>query len=187
MRGNVVYIAATAIFAITAAYAQSTAAFVCLALYVLFLFVRKRRLFFISVITACFFYLYFAYIDQHNKTRLSSVMTEFLFRLATPIAIDGDRLQAIVNVDGEKLQLVYYIKSREEKQALALHLIPGAVCKVKGTLERPALPRNPNAFDYRRYLRFHHIHWILTPQSISLQDCHSSSLTIYERLLFFRE
>ncbi|MFC4183669.1 DNA internalization-related competence protein ComEC/Rec2 [Saccharococcus thermophilus] len=187
MRGNVVYIAVAAIFAITAAYAQSSAAFVFLALYVLFLFVRKRRLFFISVITACFFYPYFTYVDQHNKTRLSSAMTEFLFRLATPVAVDGDRLQAVVNVDGEKLQLVYYIKSQEEKQALALHLAPGAVCKVKGTLKRPALPRNPNAFDYRRYLRFHHIHWILTPQSISLQDCHPSSLTIYERLLSLRE
>ncbi|BDG36853.1 ComE operon protein 3 [Parageobacillus caldoxylosilyticus] len=114
-------------------------------------------------------------------------MTVFLFRLTAPITIEGDRLQTIVNVNGEKLQLVYYIKSSREKQLLSSLLTPGTICKVKGTLERPALPRNPNAFHYRRYLRFHHIHWILTPQSILSQNCHLSSPTIYEQLLSLRE
>jgi competence protein ComEC len=187
VKGNVVYIAAAAIFAITAAYARSNAAWLFLILYVLFLFIRKRRLFLVSVAAICLFYLHFVYIDQQNHTHLSDDMTVFLFRLTAPITIDGDRLQAIANVDGEKLQLVYYIKSPGEKQLLSSLLAPGTICKVKGTLERPALPRNPNAFHYRRYLRFHHIHWILTPQSILLQDCHHSSPTIYEQLLSLRE
>jgi competence protein ComEC len=187
VKGNVVYIAAAAIFAITAASARSAAAWLLLILYVLFLFIRKRRLFLASVVTGCLFYLHFVYIDQQNYTHLSDDMTVFLFRLTAPITIDGDRLQAIAKVGGEKLQLVYGIKSPEEKQLLSSFLAPGTICKVKGTLERPALPRNPNAFDYRRYLRFHHIHWILTPQSILSQNCHHSSPTIYERLLSLRE
>jgi competence protein ComEC len=187
VRGNVVYIAVAAIFSITAAYARSTVAWLFLILYVLFLFIRKRRLFLVSVVASCLFYLHFVYMDQQNNTHLSDNMTVFLFRLTAPITIEGDRLQTIVNVNGEKLQLVYYIKSSREKQLLSSLLTPGTICKVKGTLERPALPRNPNAFHYRRYLRFHHIHWILTPQSILSQNCHLSSPTIYEQLLSLRE
>jgi competence protein ComEC len=187
MRGNIVYVAIAAIFGIIAGYARSNISLLFIALYAIFLFAQKRRLFLFSMITICLFYMYFVYIDHHNKTKLPSSMTLFTIRFVAPIAVDGDQLKSIVQVKKEKLQLIYYIKSAQEKQMLSSLLTPGAVCTVKGTLERPALPRNPNAFHYRRYLRFRHIHWILKPQSISLQDCHNTSPTLYEWLLSLRE
>jgi competence protein ComEC len=186
MRGNIVYIALAAVFGIIAGCGRPNISLVFIALYAIFLFTRKRRLFLFSIITLCLFYMYFVYIDHHNKTKLSGNMTLFTIRFVAPISVDGDQLKSIVKVGKEKLQLIYYIKSAEEKQELS-SLTPRAVCTVKGRLERPALPRNPNAFDYRRYLRFHHIHWILKPQSLSLQDCRNTSPTLYEWFLSLRE
>ncbi|EID45370.1 DNA internalization-related competence protein ComEC/Rec2 [Parageobacillus thermoglucosidasius] len=188
MRGNIVYAAIAAIVGIAAGCAESSVSLLVIALYTIFLFARKRRLFLFSMVTICVFYLYIIYIDRHNETQLSSRMTLFSIRFIAPVAMDGEQLKAIVEVrQKEKLQLVYYMKSAQEKQQLSSLLAPGTICTVKGTLERPALPRNPNAFDYRRYLRFHHIHWILQPQSISPQHCRQISPTVYERLLLLRE
>lgn len=188
MRGNIVYMAIAAIAGIAAGYAWSSVSLLFIVLYAIFLFVRKRRLFLFSIMTICIFYMYIVYIDSHNETQLSSRMTLFSIRFVAPVAADGDQLKAIVEVrEKERLQLIYYMKSAQEKQQLSSLLVPGTVCTVKGTLERPALPRNPNAFDYRRYLRFRHIHWILQPQSISPKHCRRMSPTLYEWLLLLRE
>jgi competence protein ComEC len=188
MKGNAVYVAIASICGITVGYWQPRFFHLLLIfLYFLFLFIRKRSLVFYCLLTTVSFYLYMLYIDSQNHTILHHNMTDFSVRLTAPIVIDGDKLKVVGETkEREKVQIVYHIKSEQEQRDLA-RLTLGMVCSIKGVLESPEPPRNPYAFHYKEYLRFQHIHWLLRPQSFSLRNCHSTSLTWYETLLFMRQ
>lgn len=188
MKGNIVYVAIASICGMAIGYRILHAFhFVIIASYFLFLFFRKRSILLPCILTTAFFSFYMFWIDHNNQTILPQNKTEFSVRLIMPVVIDGDRLKAIVKTkEREKVQLVYRLKSESEKKELS-HLTIGMVCSFKGMLESPEPPRNFYAFDYRQYLRFQHIHWIVRPQSFSLRQCHLTSLTWYETLLSLRQ
>jgi competence protein ComEC len=186
MRGQAVYPAAAALLAAMAA-SPSKAAFFLLIVYLLLLFLRRPRSFLPAMIAAFLFFLYFLFVDHNNHTSLSGGRQTVVVRFSSPPLVDGDRLQAPVKVGREKVQLRYTIRTAAEKEALQARLVPGTVCRVTGTLERPMPASNPYAFDYRRYLRFHRIHWLFLPETINLSSCMNARPTLTERLLSIRE
>ncbi|MGP3559741.1 DNA internalization-related competence protein ComEC/Rec2 [Geobacillus sp. BK01] len=186
MRGQAIYVAAAALLAVAAA-SLSKPAFFLLFGYLLLLFLRRQHLLVPALAAASLFFVYFLFVDHHNNTSLSDGRHSLLVRFSAPPAIDGDRLQAPVKVGREKVQLRYTVRTAAEKEALQARLVPGTVCRVTGTLEPPMPASNPYAFDYRRYLRFHHIHWLFLPEEIDLSDCVRVRPTAIERLMTIRE
>ncbi|WP_031408143.1 DNA internalization-related competence protein ComEC/Rec2 [Geobacillus vulcani] len=186
MKGQAVYPAAAALFAVAAASPSKT---ICLllAVYLLLLFIHRPRCFLPALSAALLFFVYFLIVDHHNKTSFAGGRHWLSVRFSAAPAIDGDRLQAAVQAGKERVQLRYTIRTAAEKETLRAHLMPGTVCRVSGTLERPMPASNPYAFDYRRYLRRHRIHWLFLPEAIDLSACVRARPTIIERLEAIRE
>lgn len=122
--------------------------------------------------------------DDRNRTLIAPAAEEveqvaFRGRLVTPVTVDGDRVsfQAVAErillpdthrtsehvgeAAGEKLQVSVRLLKQEE-QLKAADWRRGDRIEMTGTLKRPPAARNFGAFDYRRYLYMHHIHWQLT-------------------------
>ncbi|PJW15532.1 DNA internalization-related competence protein ComEC/Rec2 [Geobacillus sp. Manikaran-105] len=186
MKGQAVYPAAAALLAVAAASPSPTACLL-LVVYLLLLFIRRPHCFLPSLVAALSFFAYFLIVDYHNNTSLSGGRHSLSVRFSAAPAIDGDRLQAAVQAGKERVQLRYIIRTAAEKETLQAHLVPGTVCRVTGTLERPMPAGNPYAFDYRLYLRRHRIHWLFLPEAIDLSACMRVRPTIIERLEAIRE
>ncbi|WP_096224825.1 DNA internalization-related competence protein ComEC/Rec2 [Geobacillus sp. FJAT-46040] len=186
MKGQAVYPAAAALFAVAAASPSKTTCLL-LIIYLLLLFIRRPHCFLPALVAALFFFVYFLIVDHHNKTSLSGGRHSLSVRFSAAPAIDGDRLQAAVQAGKERVQLRYIIRTAAEKEALRARLMPGVVCRLSGMLERPMPASNPYAFDYRRYLRRHRIHWLFLPEAIDLSACVRVRPTIIERLEAIRE
>ncbi len=75
-------------------------------------------------------------------------------------SIDGNKLSMTLD-DNEKLIGTYYIKSEEEKEWLKNNLKFGQRLSVNGTLRIPSNNTVPNLFNYKRYLYFQKIYFIL--------------------------
>ncbi|KIQ94758.1 ComEC family competence protein [Anoxybacillus thermarum] len=163
---------------------KSVVCFVLSVVYHLFLLWRKRALLIVCASAYLFFLLWGNWIDRHNVTALSGHETALFVRFVAPIHIDGDQIKTVVQWKHERLQLIYRLRTEEEKYEWdALQI--GTACLVKGALERPSLPTNPYAFNYRRYLFYDRIHWIVRPAS--LQRCIRTHVTWVERLQIVRQ
>lgn len=125
--------------------------------------------------------------EERNVTLLKAGEGEWEVTLSAPVRVDGDRLQAVVTTvqAKEKLQLFYRLPS-EAQTELERQLTPGTVCRIKGTLERPAKARNRHAFDYRVFLERQHIFWQLEASELSLSSCFSQKKTWKEAVFAWR-
>ncbi|MFX3616028.1 MAG: DNA internalization-related competence protein ComEC/Rec2 [Sporolactobacillus sp.] len=97
--------------------------------------------------------------------------------------IDGDQLtETLKTTAGEPVKIIVKLRSENEKSRLARELKPGMISQVSGTLERPPLPGNFHAFNYRAYLASHHIYWQLkTDDSPTFADPHPTLLDYLKR------
>lgn len=102
-------------------------------------------------------------VDQFtNISVLKGDEKFFEIRLDDYPKIDGNSFSSFVteNRSGEKITVQYTILTIEEKEVL--QEIPiGTVCRVVGTLEKPVVPRNSNAFDFQEYLHYQGVFWKL--------------------------
>nr|WP_183246167.1 DNA internalization-related competence protein ComEC/Rec2 [Anoxybacillus tengchongensis] len=173
-----------AVLAVLSMLTKSPVCFVLSFMYSFFLLWRKRELFFACICCYLLFSLWSKWVDAHNVTALSGNETTFFVRFIAPIYIDGDQVKTIVQWQKERLQLAYRLRTEEEKRKWEDIQI-GTACLLKGTIERPSLPTNPYAFNYRRYLFYQHIHWIVRPAS--LERCTRTNVTWIERLQMIRQ
>ncbi|NWN98732.1 MAG: DNA internalization-related competence protein ComEC/Rec2, partial [Bacillus sp. (in: Bacteria)] len=81
--------------------------------------------------------------------------------------------------------LTYYVRTEEEKTKWSSILQPNTVCTVNGTLKTPPEPTNPNAFNYRQYLRTQNIKYLISVDTI--RTCQKGKETFYTNLLKYRE
>ncbi|OOE05102.1 DNA internalization-related competence protein ComEC/Rec2 [Anoxybacillus kestanbolensis] len=173
-----------AVLAVLSMLTKSVVCFTLSCVYSFFLLWRKRALFFACMCCYLFFSLWSRWVAVHHVTTLSGNETTFFVRFIAPIYIDGDRVKTTVQWQKERLQLVYRLRTEEEKRKWEEIQI-GTACLLKGTLERPSLPTNPYAFNYRRYLFYERIHWIVRPNS--LESCTRTNVTWIERLQIIRQ
>jgi competence protein ComEC len=130
-------------------------------------------------------YGYYHWNDQRNVSALLSLANQqqeqlngsevtLLGRIASPVSVDGDRAGFSVKAEsirfhesdafllgGESVQVSLRLLQREQ-QTQAAGWRRGDALTLHGTLRSPTPARNFGGFDYRRYLRLHHTHWLLT-------------------------
>ncbi|NEW05150.1 DNA internalization-related competence protein ComEC/Rec2 [Paenibacillus sp. SYP-B3998] len=128
---------------------------------------------------------YYHWNDQRNvsallplaeqQERLDGSDITLTGRIASPVSVDGDRASFAVKAEsirfqhatdafslgGESVQVsLRLLKQAQQKQAASWRR--GDTISLDGMLRSPSPARNFGGFDYRRYLRLHHTHWLLT-------------------------
>jgi DNA internalization-related competence protein ComEC/Rec2 len=97
---------------------------------------------------------------QQTATGLSQKMTSITGKIKDIPVFDGDRLRFTLQTDsGEQVQVLFRIQKESDKKRLMKELKPGLVSHLEGKLVQPPEPTNFHAFDYRDYLKKHHIFW----------------------------
>jgi competence protein ComEC len=125
-------------------------------------------------------------LHQHlNKSSLSSNQIHFQVLFNEQPDIDGNVFKSLSTVQNEKISLRYYISSKKEKAEL-YKIVPGMTCSVKGELVKPGGMRNPNSFDYQKYLNNNGINWIVDADEITLSSCNKNN-HFYYKLLQWRQ
>ena len=103
--------------------------------------------------------------------------------------VDGDLLQVTARdlKSKEKLLIRYKIKSEAEKEALQDTNFYGRICHITGQLSDPSIAKNPNAFNYRKYLASKQVYKIFELTGHPLQRCaevKSTPVTLIKELRF---
>jgi competence protein ComEC len=174
VRGNSFYFAAAALAGLVIVLEGNMALLLFAVLFSTFAIIKRFSkmmillLFLTLLIFACRGY----FAGKANHSVLSGAEKTFQLELAE-MKIDGNRV-SINSRDrktGEKLLLVYKLDSEKNKLLLRKYLVPGLVCRVDGTLEKPMKAGNPNGFDYRLYLERKKTFWLLEADSLLLSRC----------------
>ncbi|MBT2656737.1 DNA internalization-related competence protein ComEC/Rec2 [Bacillus sp. ISL-18] len=135
------------------------------------------------------FYLKGEWVYAHNHSKLPPAKTNFYIEYIKDPIIDGHllKVQGKEQLYNEKVLLRYQINSEEEKRLLQSHSPYGCICQITGTLKKPAVAKNPNGFNYQRYLATKGIFWILNLQQSPLHHCKpiKSSPSAYVKQLRF--
>ena len=98
--------------------------------------------------------------------------------ISSPVTIDGDRAsftdgsgirplprRGAFPLGGESVQVSLRLMEQAQ-QAVASGWRRGDALTLTGTLRSPSPARNFGGFDYRRYLRLHHTHWLLSAKGV---------------------
>lgn len=111
--------------------------------------------------------------EARHLSQFTGEEVEWTVVFTDNVRIDGDRLHAGVKEvrTGEPFHLSYRIESEEEQQHMAAVLSPGLTCRMKAEAKKPNEARNAGEFNYKAYLSTNHIYFILTPDSISTDQC----------------
>ena len=190
MTGKYFYFALAALLAVLAAEVKFLPFFLLTLLYFFMLHRYKHfnspQLWLVAGISIIYLFLGQAAALQH-KTAIPESTTTFMIEYLQPPKIDGDLLQVEARElhYKEKLIIRYKIKSEAEKKALKQQNYFQYVSKVTGTMSKPKTAKNPNSFDYRKYLAARSIYWIVELQENPFQDClkiKPSPLTILKQL-----
>ncbi|MEH7010130.1 DNA internalization-related competence protein ComEC/Rec2 [Neobacillus niacini] len=169
-------------FAIAALFGVSTSLFSFLPFFlftIIYLFLLYRYKKFTNsqlVFVICIFITFFL-TGQHavtnNKTKLSDSISTFYLQYTENTKVDGDLLQvtALDRKNKEKLLIRYKIKSEEEKEELKDTNFYGRLCQVTGQLTDPSIAKNPNAFNYSKYLASKQVYKIVEIENHPLKKC----------------
>ena len=127
------------------------------------------------------FWLFFFHYSYAENENIHEHELHLTIQFIEQPVIDGNKLSAYVKTEtGEKLQFNYYIGTEHEKNKLKINVHPGVTCRVSGILQTPREPTNPNAFNYRTFLRTQKIDYLYTAHSI--QSCQMTESSWYMKL-----
>ncbi|MFD0692870.1 DNA internalization-related competence protein ComEC/Rec2 [Paenibacillus sp. GCM10027628] len=129
-------------------------------------------------------------LTQQQQQNLDGSEAALLGRISSPVTVDGDRASFAVEAEsirfhesdafplgGESVQVSLRLL-RQEQQAQAAGWRRGDALTLHGTLRSPTPARNFGGFDYRRYLRFHHTHWLLTAKGADQAQVEPAALRL---------
>jgi competence protein ComEC len=170
---NLLFLAVSATFGVTAFSFFGWKLTVCMVLFLSFVLQRTGYRGLILQLSAILLFFSASFLSDHlRSTSYTGSETSFRITFIDSPDIDGNILRAAIRSDtGEKLQLRYLIQSLEEKRLLEKNAEAGISCPVKGTLEEPETSRNENSFNYRDYLKQQGTYWILNAGTFSLERC----------------
>ncbi|NBI29497.1 ComEC/Rec2 family competence protein [Chengkuizengella marina] len=156
---------------------QSKAIVFCiLSLCLVFIFLmwkagKKMKIIFISTLLLICSIIYHNWYDSKNVSKIDSRWAESGVRvqgtIQSTIKIDGDQVSFDVrtNQPSEKLKVYIQLNTMDEKYVVGMWG-RGDFIALTGVLKQPSTARNFGAFDYRNYLYYQHIHWILSVKGL---------------------
>lgn len=175
MKGNWFFLGIACILGSLFGLAGGFSPLVFLLIYLLYLslFRKFSKKHLLAVV--CFFLLFMLkgkLEEDVHRTKLTGAENEFLITLMHPLKLEGDLFSAygIDEKRDEKLAIQYRIKSLPEQNQLR-QLPIGLSCHVKGNLKEPEPARNPDAFNYKKYLHHEGIFWTLQVERFELNQC----------------
>ncbi|MCM3765351.1 ComEC/Rec2 family competence protein [Neobacillus niacini] len=176
MAGKYFYFAVAALLAVSASLIK-IAPFLLLLIFYLYLLITYKSLtlqqFLVLMLTfVCFFAIGYQ-AGKNNHSVLPNDSTTFTLEYSQEPKIDGDllQIQAKEIAYNENLLVRYNIKSQQEQAALKAQSFYGMACRVSGKMKLPRIAKNPNGFDYRRYLATKEIYWIIETDRNPLENC----------------
>ncbi|MDF2859589.1 MAG: hypothetical protein K0Q87_5440, partial [Neobacillus sp.] len=175
MNGQYIYFAIAAILGILSALVSILPFFILMIMYMVLLFKNKHYTKHQILLVFCLFSSFlFAGIlaEEKNSTTIPESTSTFYLEYKENTKIDGDLLQVLASDKrfNEKLLVRYKIKSEAEKEKLKATSFYGYICKVSGSLSKPSIATNPNAFNYKQYLSRKQTFWVLETEN-PLQSC----------------
>ncbi|MFS0861628.1 DNA internalization-related competence protein ComEC/Rec2 [Fredinandcohnia sp. 179-A 10B2 NHS] len=176
VQGKLFYIALFALFGIIVPYTLFHWISLLFPLsFLIYIILRHHFIFVVTCLCVFFFFMtLFVITDNNNISTLSYDKETLNGKVIDSPDINGDKLTATIKIpSNEKVLLTYIIKTEEEKNKLSTHFQVGISCSFMGTLERPEVSRNPNAFDYKKYLYLKEIHWLYEIKEIDLGNCNT--------------
>ncbi|MGJ7921438.1 DNA internalization-related competence protein ComEC/Rec2 [Neobacillus sp. LXY-4] len=186
MKGKGIFVAVSGLLGVCCALLDFTSFMIVFLIYAVFLYSQK------SFSKSQFLFLLFTFflysmignnVNLSNQSQISDTEEDFTV-LLQQWKMDGDRLQ----IEGkdvktkEKLLIQYRFKSLQEKVLLEKEMKAGLKCNLSGKLESPSSARNPNTFNFKKYLASKKIHWILTPEQFPLQSCSSFQPSFHNKI-----
>ncbi|NHM30385.1 DNA internalization-related competence protein ComEC/Rec2 [Neobacillus terrae] len=176
MSGKLIYLSIASLFGILASMESFLILTFFFLMYLFFLYYFKSFPFFRIIAVSIVFVLFLFsshWILKENHSRIESQQTEFSLVFNSENSIRGDQYetQAMDSKTEEKILVRFKISSEEEKNSLEHFKIPNQLCTVSGELQKPLIVKNPNAFNYEKYLNRKNIFWILRLQKYPYQNC----------------
>jgi competence protein ComEC len=176
MSGKYFYFAMAALLGVLCAQYLFLPFFILTTLYLFLLYKYKQfKTVTLGLAAACYliFLLIGYHSDTNNKTNIPESTTTFYLEYTLDPKIDGDvfQIQATERRYNEKLLIRYKIQSELEKETLKTMTFYHSLCRVSGVMAKPAIAKNPNAFNYRNYLNRKNIYWIVDIQESPLNNC----------------
>jgi competence protein ComEC len=144
----------------------------------------------VLLMTVFFIFMGAGYFQEHQyNTQFSGKEKDFLIHFDQDIKIDGNLLIAYGTAypAKEKVAVRYRFESAEEKKHFKERLLTGYACNASGTLELPQPARNPNAFDYKKYLYHKKISWTIEIDSLAIEQCTGKYRSLKTDLLRLRQ
>lgn len=192
MNGKYFYFAIASLLGVLAAL-FSQLPFLLLTIIFLYILYKYKKYSKLHLAIVFLLFITFFLTSQHavtnNKTSLSDSTTNFTVEFTENPKVDGDLLQVTARdlKNKEKLLIRYKIKSEAEKEALQDTNFYGRICHITGQLSNPSIAKNPNAFNYRKYLASKQIYKIFELTRHPLQRCaevKSTPVTLIKELRF---
>ncbi|WP_110926931.1 DNA internalization-related competence protein ComEC/Rec2 [Bacillus massiliglaciei] len=182
MNRNLLFMAVSATFGVTALSLWGAKYIYVLLLFCLYLFYRFRQGKRILLLYAAAFLLFAAaayHAETRNVTGYQGDERLLQVTFTGSPDIDGNQLRAVIQSETkEKIMLRYTIHSEEEKQFLQTNFKMGMTCPSSGRLTAPEPNRNENSFNYQSYLHAQHIHWIWKADNLSFSACMKPKKTL---------
>ncbi|HJV44592.1 MAG TPA: DNA internalization-related competence protein ComEC/Rec2 [Bacillota bacterium] len=130
---------------------------------------------------ACFLLGCYYYVanDLSNQTQMESTKQEakIVGEVISGVEQTGDLIKLdlqINNVNGKAIQekVLCRIKRRTPSDNQIQELKSGSILSFRGRFLEPEMAGNPGALDYRKFLYFKRIHWIVEVESLSSVRIH---------------
>ncbi len=144
--------------------------------------------YFIGILFVFLLLISFIRCNLPNKSLYSINDKEFEGILVSK-KIDGDKFSFIIE-GKEKIKCTYYLKSLEEKEYYS-NIKYGVKLKLSGDLELPSKNTILNTFNYRDYLKYNHINYVMNVKSIDVTDekigfINTVKNSLYDRIMSYK-
>ncbi|WP_042458591.1 DNA internalization-related competence protein ComEC/Rec2 [Neobacillus dielmonensis] len=191
MKGTYFYFAAAALLAVLSIIVDFLPFLLLMGVYLFCLYKYKRwkkQQLFILVLSSLVFMGSALHIVNKNHSVIPDTTIAFVLEFTQDPLIDGDLLQ-IQAKDlryQEKIIARYKIKTEQEQENLQNRSFYKVNCYATGTLKKPSIAKNPNSFDYQKYLASKNIYWIIELDKNPIQNCTSVTSNPLIKLKQFR-
>jgi len=191
MNGKYIYFAAAGLLGVLCTLIQFIPFLLLLVCYLFCLFKYKRWKIQQLILLSALILIFMGsghMADRKNHSVIPDSTSTFVLEYIQAPQIDGDLLQVQARElrYNEKVLVRYKIQSKQEQDSLRGQSFYMVKCQVSGMMEKPSIAKNPNSFNYQKYLASKEIFWIIELNDTPFHSCTHVRLTPLTMLKQFR-